>query len=133
MALFGEKYGEHVRVVKIGYPDEPFSQELCGGTHVHQTGDIGLFRIVSEGSVGAGVRRIEAVTGRTAQALVRERLSVLDSAATHLGTAPEEVDRAVLHLLGELHDCNKEIAGRWRACRSWRPACGLPIWIPCAR
>jgi len=110
MALFGEKYGEHVRVVKIGYPDEPFSQELCGGTHVHQTGDIGLFRIVSEGSVGAGVRRIEAVTGRTAQALVRERLSVLDSAATHLGTAPEEVDRAVLHLLGELHDCNKEIA-----------------------
>jgi len=110
IALFGEKYGENVRVIKIGYPGEPFSQELCGGTHVHQTGDIGLFRIISEGSVGAGVRRIEAVTGRTAQALARERLGVLDSAATHLGAQPEEVDRAVLRLLGELHDRNKEIA-----------------------
>ena len=110
MALFGEKYGEHVRVVKIGMPGEPFSQELCGGTHVHQTGDIGLFRIVSEGSVGAGVRRVEAVTGRAAQQLVQKRLGVLDDAATHLGTPAEEVDRAVLRLLGELHDKNKEIA-----------------------
>lgn len=110
MALFGEKYGDRVRVIKIGMPEDPFSQELCGGTHVHQTGDVGLFRIVSEGSVGAGVRRIEAVTGRAAQALVRERLGVLDNAATHLGVAPEEVDRAVLRLMGELHDRQKEIA-----------------------
>jgi alanyl-tRNA synthetase len=110
MALFGEKYGEQVRVVKIGIPGEPFSQELCGGTHVQQTGDVGLFRIVSEGSVGAGVRRIEAVTGRAAQKLVRKRLGVLDNIATHLGAAPEEVDRAVLRLLGELHDQQKEIA-----------------------
>jgi alanyl-tRNA synthetase len=110
MALFGEKYGEQVRVVRIGPPGEPFSQELCGGTHVRQTGDIGLFRIVSEGSVGAGVRRIEAVTGRGAQQLVQKRLRVLDDAATHLGSRPEEVDRAVLRLMGELHDREKEIA-----------------------
>jgi alanyl-tRNA synthetase len=110
MALFGEKYGEDVRVIKIGVPEEPFSMELCGGTHIQQTGEIGLFRIVSEASVGAGVRRIEAVTGRVAQQLVQKRLSVLDAAATHLGSPPEEVDRAVLRLMGEIHDQQKEIA-----------------------
>ncbi|MGC9335592.1 MAG: DHHA1 domain-containing protein, partial [Anaerolineae bacterium] len=110
MALFGEKYGDEVRVIRIGVPDEPFSQELCGGTHVRQTGEIGLFRIVSESSVGAGVRRIEAVTGRAAQQLVQRRLGVLDAAATHLGTQPEEVDRAILRLMGELHDREKEVA-----------------------
>ncbi len=110
MALFGEKYGDEVRVIKIGVPGEPFSQELCGGTHIHQTGEVGLFRIVSEGSVGAGVRRIEAVTGRAAQQLVQKRLGVLDAAAAHVGAPPEEVDRAVLRLLGELHHRQKEIA-----------------------
>ncbi|HFD40577.1 MAG TPA: alanine--tRNA ligase, partial [Anaerolineae bacterium] len=110
IALFGEKYGDQVRVVSIGMPGEPFSKELCGGTHVYQTGEIGLFRIISEGSVGAGVRRIEAVTGRAAQQLVQRRLGVLDAAATHLGVQPEEVDRAVLRLLGELHERQKEIA-----------------------
>jgi len=110
MALFGEKYGDEVRVIEIGVPGEPFSQELCGGTHVRHTGEIGLFRIISEGSVGAGVRRIEAVTGRAAQQVVQKRLGVLDAAATHLGTAPEEVDRAVLRLMGESHDQQKEIA-----------------------
>ncbi len=109
MALFGEKYGDEVRVIKIGMVEDPFSQELCGGTHVRQTGEIGLFRIVSEGSVGAGVRRIEAVTGRMAQQLVQQRLGVLDAAATHLGVQPETVDRAVLRLMGELHDRDKEI------------------------
>jgi alanyl-tRNA synthetase len=108
MALFGEKYGDEVRVIEIGVPGEPFSQELCGGTHVRQTGEIGLFRIISESSVGAGVRRIEAVTGRAAQQLVQERLGVLDAAATHLGAPPEEVDRAVLRLMGELHERQKE-------------------------
>jgi alanyl-tRNA synthetase len=109
MALFGEKYGDEVRVIKIGVPEEPFSQELCGGTHVSQTGEIGMFRIVSEGSVGAGVRRVEAVTGRAAQQLVQRRLSVLDAASTHLGAPPEEVDRAVLRMLGEMHEKQKEI------------------------
>jgi alanyl-tRNA synthetase len=109
MALFGEKYGDEVRVIKIGVPHDPFSQELCGGTHVHHTGEIGLFRIVSEGSVGAGVRRIEAVTGRAAQQLVQQRLGVLDAAAAQLGSQPEEVDRAVLRLLGDLHRSQKEI------------------------
>jgi len=109
MALFGEKYGDEVRVIKIGVPQEPFSQELCGGTHVHHTGEIGLFRIVSEGSVGAGVRRIEAVTGRAAQQLVQQRLGVLDAAAAHLGAQPEEVERAVLRVLGDLHARQKEI------------------------
>jgi len=110
MALFGEKYGDEVRVIKIGAPEEPFSQQLCGGTHVSQTGEIGMFRIVSEGSVGAGVRRIEATTGRAAQQLVQRRLSVLDAAATHLGAPPEEVDRAVLRMLGEVHEKQKEVA-----------------------
>jgi alanyl-tRNA synthetase len=110
MALFGEKYGDEVRVIEIGVPEEAFSRELCGGTHVQQTGDVGLFRIVSEGSVGAGVRRIEAVTGRGAQQLVMNRLRVLDDAATHLGSKPEEVDRAVLRLIGELHHRQKEAA-----------------------
>ena len=107
MALFGEKYGERVRVVRIGDPGQPFSQELCGGTHVEQTGDVGLFRIVSEASVGAGVRRIEAVTGRAAQQLVQRRLGVLDRAATHLACAPEDVERAVLRMMGTVHDLEK--------------------------
>jgi alanyl-tRNA synthetase len=110
MALFGEKYGEQVRVIRIGDPGEPFSQELCGGIHVDNTGEIGLFRIVSETSVGAGVRRIEAVTGRAAYQLVQKRLNVLDAAATHLGCPPEEVERAVLRLMGEVHDWQKENA-----------------------
>jgi alanyl-tRNA synthetase len=110
MALFGEKYGERVRVVKIGWGEQPFSQELCGGTHVLETGELGLFRILSEASVGSGVRRIEAVTGRPAQRLVQGRLGVLDAAATHLGASPDDVERAVLRLMGELHDREKQIA-----------------------
>ncbi len=106
-ALFGEKYGDLVRVVKIGGEDAPLSQELCGGTHVNYTGDIGFFHIMSEASVAAGVRRIEAVTGRYAYQLTQERMAVLDSTAAFLGCAPDEVDRKVLNLMGQIQSLEK--------------------------
>ena len=115
IAIFEEKYGERVRMLVIGYPDEVISKELCGGTHVTSTGEIGLFHIVSEQGVGAGVRRIEAVTGRYALNLVQKRLEVLESAATFLSCAPEEVDRRVLGLMGELQERDKEIQRLRRA------------------
>ncbi len=110
IALFGEKYGDMVRVVRIGWPGEPFSQELCGGTHVNETGEIGLFHIVSEGGIGSGVRRIEAVTGRAAVDLVERQLNVLRRTGAYLGVPPDEVDRKSLGLLGELQASRKEIA-----------------------
>ena len=90
MALFGEKYGETVRTITIGGED-PFSYELCGGTHVESTGDIGMMIITSEGSAAAGIRRIEAVTGRGAYELVQRRFRVLKQTAGILGAALEEV------------------------------------------
>ncbi len=109
MALFTEKYGEHVRVVRIGWPDIPFSQELCGGTHVGNTSQIGSFHIVSESSIGAGLRRIEAVTGRGVTAFVHEGLGRLDRAAAYLRTSPDQVDHKVLALLNETDAQKKEI------------------------
>lgn len=109
IALFEEKYGERVRVIRVGPPDAPLSQELCGGTHVHRTSEIGFFHIVSEESIGAGKRRIEAVTGRAAYQLAQRRLSILDDTAAYLGCAPEEVDRKVLALLEQIHALEKEI------------------------
>jgi alanyl-tRNA synthetase len=108
MALFGEKYGETVRTISIGGEGQPFSYELCGGTHVFQTGDIGIFLIVSESSVASGVRRIEAVTGHAAVALVQERSQTLQNISAYLGAAPEEVDRKVLENMGELDRLRKE-------------------------
>ena len=86
MALFGEKYGDTVRVLSMG---NGFSVELCGGTHASRTGDIGLLRIVSEGGVAAGVRRIEAVTGQGALALVDRTQQLVQQAAALLKTGPE--------------------------------------------
>jgi alanyl-tRNA synthetase len=84
------------------------SQELCGGTHVSETGEIGQFRILSEGSVGAGLRRIEAVTGHAAEAFVSERLDVLEHAAEILECSPEELEQKVVGLLEELRATRKE-------------------------
>jgi alanyl-tRNA synthetase len=101
MALFGEKYGETVRTIAIGQ-NEPFSYELCGGTHVSNTIDIGLFLITNEGSAAAGVRRIEAVTGRGAYHLVQRRLRALKQAAALLTTSPDEVPVKTEVLLEDL-------------------------------
>jgi len=110
IALFGEKYGDIVRVLRIGWPDEPYSQELCGGTHVEETGEIGSFYIVSEQGIGAGVRRIEAVTGRGAVRWVQQQARILRSTAAHLLCQPEELERKALETLGELQAARKEIA-----------------------
>ena len=109
IALFGEKYGDVVRVLRIGWPDGPFSQELCGGTHVSDTGQIGVFHIVSEEGIGAGVRRIEAVTGRGATELIEHQLGVLRRTAAYLGVPSDEVDRKALRLLDELQSAHREI------------------------
>ena len=108
-ALFGEKYGEIVRNITIGEP-EPFSNELCGGTHVDTTSDIGLFLILSEGSTSAGVRRIEAVTGRAAYELVQRRNRTLKSAAHLLTTNADEVPEKIEELVAELSAARKQIA-----------------------
>ncbi|WP_460621444.1 alanine--tRNA ligase [Hymenobacter tenuis] len=99
-ALFGEKYGEFVRVITF---DREFSVELCGGTHVRTTGDIGFFKITSESAVGAGVRRIEAVTAETAEAFVNQQLDLLGQVREALGN-PQ-------HLIPSIEKQTEEIAG----------------------
>jgi alanyl-tRNA synthetase len=102
MALFGEKYGEEVRVVSMGAPEgnkPAWSIELCGGTHVRRTGDIGYFKIVAEAAVSAGVRRIEAVTGQAAEALVAQTTGRLNRAARELRANPADVADRVAVLL----------------------------------
>lgn len=109
MALFGEKYGETVRTITIG-DEDPFSYELCGGTHVDETGDIGVFLITSEGSAAAGIRRIEAVTGHGAYELVQHRFHILKQAAGLLATTPDELATKADALLEELDQSRKQIA-----------------------
>jgi len=109
-ALFGEKYGEVVRTVVIGN-QEPISFELCGGTHVAETGDIGLFLITSEGSTAAGVRRIEAVTGRAAYTLVQHRIRLLKRAAALLQTSQEELPAKIELVLSESENRKKQASG----------------------
>ncbi len=93
IALFDEKYGDVVRVLRIGQP--PLSSELCGGTHVSSTGEIGFFQIVAESSIGAGLRRIEVVTGRGAETFVKKRFDSLDSIAGLLHALPDKVEEKV--------------------------------------
>jgi alanyl-tRNA synthetase len=112
MALFGEKYGDEVRVVAMGSPEGnkgAWSIELCGGTHVRRTGDIGYFKIVSEGAVAAGVRRIEAVTGAAAEAVLAETQHRLNEAAQALRTAPAEVPDRIAALLEDRRKLERQI------------------------
>ncbi|TAM39041.1 MAG: alanine--tRNA ligase, partial [Burkholderiaceae bacterium] len=105
MMLFGEKYGETVRVLDIGT-----SRELCGGTHVVRTGDIGLFKVVSEAGVAAGVRRIEAVTGRNALAYLQQLESTVHRAAGTLKTPVEELGSRIGQVLDQVKSLEKEVA-----------------------
>ncbi|NGM18782.1 alanine--tRNA ligase [Roseomonas stagni] len=115
MALFGEKYGEEVRVVSMGHDPMAterfgvYSLELCGGTHVKRTGDIGLFRIVAEGAVAAGIRRVEAVTGEAALKLIEERDRQLNEAAAVLKARPAELADRITNLLEERKKLEREI------------------------
>lgn len=108
IALFDEKYGETVRVMEVGEP--PVSAELCGGTHVKATGEIGLFLIVSESSIGTGLRRIEAVTGRKAEAYITEHIDVLNSVADELRSSAMEAPEKVKALVAELAAERKRLA-----------------------
>ena len=118
MALFGEKYGEEVRVLAMGGADgEKYSVELCGGTHALRTGDIGLFRIVGEGAVSAGVRRIEAVAGNAAEEHVRHQIDLLNQAAAVMKVRPEDLPSRLQALVDgqrrierELSDAKKALA-----------------------
>jgi len=105
VALFGEKYGESVRVLRIGT-----STELCGGTHVERTGDIGAFRIVSEGGVAAGIRRIEAVSGAVALAWMDRQVATLDRVADLLRGSRAEVPEKVQSVLERNRELEKEVA-----------------------
>ena len=109
VALFGEKYGDVVRVVSAGAEDAPFSRELCGGTHARNTADLGLFKIISESSVGSNSRRIEAVTSMGAIEYVDERLAQLDEVAAALKVRPSAVADRVEQLQQDLRTANHKL------------------------
>ena len=117
MALFGEKYGDEVRVVTMGSrralhdgEEAPYSMELCGGTHVRRTGDIGMFKVTAEAAVAAGVRRLEAVTGEAALEYIGAREAIIDAAAHALSAAPSDVPARVSALLQERRAMERELA-----------------------
>ena len=111
MALFGEKYGDEVRVLSMGRGEEAsYSVELCGGTHVQALGDIALFKIVSEGAVASGVRRIEALTGEAARLWLTAREERLKEAAAALKTTPDEVPARIAALIEDRRRLERELA-----------------------
>jgi alanyl-tRNA synthetase len=127
LALFGEKYGDEVRVVSMGEDAEsesaaprPFSVELCGGTHVRRTGDIGLFKIVAESAVASGVRRIEALTGAAAEAHIAAEEDLLHQAAQAARAATSELPARILGLVEERRRLERELADA----RRLAAACG---------
>ena len=134
MALFGEKYGNHVRVIRIG----DFSTELCGGTHLDATGQIGLFKVTSEGAVASGVRRLEAVTGSAALAHVGQEEQALRQAADLLRIPPLELPRRLQKLLDEQKGLERQLAElETRLAKSRaqdlvagaRPVAGVPVVV----
>ena len=130
LALFGEKYGDEVRVVSMGGPlddqGRPFSVELCGGTHVGRTGDIGFFKIVGESAIASGVRRIEALTGAAAEAYLAEEEAILRQAAAALRTSPSELPTRITTLVDERRRLERELAEARRALASAGPIAKPP-------
>ena len=114
MALFGEKYGDTVRTVVIGENGSRYSYELCGGVHVRETGEIGAFVFTGEGSVSAGIRRVEALTGRGAVEYIQEQLGMLNRLASQLGAKPEEAGQRLNALQDELSAARKREAALQR-------------------
>src|SRR5690606_29941159 len=109
-ALFGEKYGDYVRIITF---DDAFSKELCGGTHVRHTGEIGFFKIISESAVAAGVRRIEAITGSKAASVIREQFELVDK-MRELMNSPKDFVSTVEKVLNENQELKKAIENHIR-------------------
>ena len=109
LAFFGDRYGERVRLIEISNGDT-FSFEVCGGTHVHHTGEVGSVYILGESSIGAGMRRLEAVSGRAAERLVWERFNREDGLASVLNTTPSELGNAVQRIQEETDDLRRQLA-----------------------
>ena len=114
LAFFGDRYADEVRVVEIANGDR-FSFEVCGGTHVRATGDIGYCRITGESSIGAGMRRLEAVTGHVAETLAMERDDLLNRISHRLDASPQDIEARVASLLDEVSRLRREVAAKERA------------------
>ena len=114
LAFFGDRYADDVRVVEIANGDR-FSFEVCGGTHVRATGDIGYCRITGESSIGAGMRRLEALTGHAAETLAMEKDDLLNRISRQLDTSPQDMEARVASLLDEVSRLRREVASKERA------------------